>query len=175
MKTKFVEYKTGEPWSCLDCCHYAEASTSDESCESKGWFCAQDTRKDKKSGYFVEIKENNVKTKPKPTSKNTAVVPAQQKKPTIADMVGKFIAIEAFGASEEFNVNESDILGIFDTEKLAIDHICEDAKENFEADNEATIKDGEDWASNCLIVEIKRVVRPILTATVKCEVKDVVL
>ena len=115
------------------------------------------------------------KTQPKPTTKKPAVAPSPKKKPTIADVVGKFIAIESFGMSEEFNVKESDILGIFDTEKKAIDHICEDAKENFEADKEATINDGEYLASNCLIVEIKRVVRPVITATVKCEVKDVVL
>lgn len=154
MKTKFVEYKKGEPQLCTKCCHCAEARKSEESCESKGWFCASDNRNDKKSGYFVEIKKKTV---------------------SVNSMIGKFIAIEAFGTRDDFNVKETDILGIFDTEKLAIDHICEDAKENFEADNEATIKDGEDWASNCLIVEIKRVVRPVITATVKCEVKDVVL
>lgn len=244
MKTKFVEYKKGEPWSCGKCCHLPAVTKEGVSCAANGWLCAAGTRKDGRNGYFVEVKEkkegkmskkvdlskckigdevvtregckgvlvekrieglypyavrfgnsiqrymksgtflvgtkggNDIdsvipKTQPKPTAKKPAVVPAPQKKPTIADVVGKFIAIEAFGTSDEFNVKESDILGIFDTEKQAIGHICEDAKESFEADNEATIRDGEDWASNFLIVEIKRVVRPVITATVTCEAKEV--
>lgn len=154
MKTKFVEYKEGESRSCGKCCHFQAVTKEGESCYENGLLCTSGARKDGRNGYFVEVKEKTV---------------------SVNSMIGKFVVIEAFGTSDEFNVKESDILGIFDTEKKAIDHICEDAKENFEADNEATIRDGEDWASNCLIVEIKRVVRPILTATVKCEVKDVVL
>ena len=167
MKTEFVEYKKGEARLCSKCCHYAEARESDRSCQSKGWFCTRGTRKDKKEGYFVEVKEE------KRLAKKQASVKPPVNKPTVHGMIGKFIAIEAHNNGDEFNVKESDIHGIFDTEKQAIDHICFTTKTDFEADNEASIHVSEDWSGKCLIVEIKRVVRPVITATVTCEIKDV--
>lgn len=167
MKTKFVEYKKDDARLCSKCCHYAEARESGRSCQSKGWFCTSGTRKDKKNGYFVEVKEE------KRLAKKQASVKPPVNKPTIQGMIGKFVVIETNSNAGTFDVKESDVHGIFDTEKQAIDHICEQTRKDFEADNDSNIHVGEDWASNCLILEIKRFVRPVLTATVTCEIKDV--
>lgn len=173
MKTKFVEYKEGEPRDCAKCCHFERAKLELHRrkegwyCRKEGWHCTKNTRVDKKDGYFVEVKE-----KKQPAKKQASVKPPENK-PTAHGMIGKFVVIEANSNADTFDAKESDVHGIFDTEKQAIDHICEQTRKDFEADNDSNIHVGEDWAGDCLIVEIKRVVRPVITATVTCEIKDV--
>jgi hypothetical protein len=167
MKTKFVEYKEGEPRDCAKCCYRERVKIENLPCPKQGRFCAAGFRKDGKNGYFVEVKEE------KQAAKKQASVKPPENKPTVHGMIGKFVVIEANSNADTFDVKESDVHGIFDTEKRAIDHICEQTRKDFEADNDSNIHVGEDWAGDCLIVEIKRVVRPVITAAVTCEIKDV--
>ena len=92
----------------------------------------------------------------------------------VADCPGRFLVLE--GMKNDGTVDLKDLAGVrgpFVSAKAAEDDIRKDAVDTFEGDPESTLDDLENWGSDCLIVEVKRVVRPVPVVSVKAEIKTI--
>lgn len=91
----------------------------------------------------------------------------------IAGLVGKTLVIDTMTNSGTFRLTDARVEGVFKNEGEAIKHICESAADTFEGDSDGSLEDLENWANDVLIVEVKRVVRPVPRVSVKCEIKEI--
>ena len=92
----------------------------------------------------------------------------------VADCPGRFLVLE--GVKNDGTVDLKDLAevrGPFASAKAAEDDIRKDAVDTFEGDPDSRMEDLENWGSDCLIVEVKRVVRAVPVVTVKAEIKTI--
>lgn len=92
----------------------------------------------------------------------------------VADLIGKVLVIESDGNSGIIKTGSAELVGYaFKDEAAALAHIRKDSAGTFEDGGEITTEDLENWGSDCLIVEVKRVVRPVPTVKIGCEILTV--
>lgn len=92
----------------------------------------------------------------------------------VSDLVGKLLVIES-----DNNTGRMKLLGLpvsagpFKSNADVDRHLIEDGIDTFEGSDRSSLDDLEHWGSDCLIVEVKRVVRQVPVVKVGCEVQDV--
>lgn len=132
-------------------------------------------------GRYTSIESNadkdivSVQRKTKPKPKQPA--PSKSALPPgtfdIAGLVGKTLIIDTTANGGTFRLKDATVEGVFDNESRAVAHICESSADTFENDSDGSLEDLENWGSDVLIVEVKRVVRPVPRVSVKCEIKEI--
>lgn len=109
----------------------------------------------------------------KPAEKPEA--PAQPKLPEgvfrVADMIGKTVVIEGSKNDGTFSCDCTEVFGVYKDEKAALKDLADRNADEFDESDKSS--DGETWASDCLIVEVKRVVRPVPRVKVNCDIRVV--
>lgn len=89
----------------------------------------------------------------------------------ITTVVGSTLVIEAERNNGTLGTGGNEIFGAFANEAEALKRIAENAKDTFADDSGSTLYDLENWGSDYLIVEVKRVVRPVPRVNVECDIK----
>jgi hypothetical protein len=115
---------------------------------------------------------------PREKTKKPVAKPAAPVKPalpagvfSVSDLVGKTIAIYGEKNDGTFALRGAELVGVYDNEKAALADIADKDADTFESDGGDTLDDLANWGSDYLIVEVKRVVRPVPVVDVKCEVR----
>lgn len=81
-----------------------------------------------------------------------------------------FLVIRLASNDKPYNLSNATVKGAFKSEKAAEEFITSDAKKSFN-DYPARSLDPETWGSDHMIVEVKKIVRPIPNITVDCGLK----
>lgn len=133
-------------------------------------------RADGKYQLFGDNELDNVKILSKERKQKTTAKPAP--KPDlppgvfrVSDLVGKTLVIEGSRNDGTFKFGEASVLGAYNNEKEALEALCEESADVFESDSGNSREDLENWGSDALIVEVRRVVRPVPKVSVKCGIK----
>lgn len=92
----------------------------------------------------------------------------------VTDLVGKLLVIESDNNSGQMRVVGTSVsAGPFKSHADVVRHMVADGIETFEGSDRSSMDDLEHWGSDCLVVEVKRVVRQVPVVKVGCDVRDV--
>lgn len=113
--------------------------------------------------------------KAKPKAVTSAKTPALPEGVfNVADLVGKLLVIESDGNSGRMKVLGLPVsAGPFKSQTDLERHLIEDGVDTFESSDRSSMDDLEHRGSDCLVVEVKRVVRQVPVVKLGCEVRDV--
>lgn len=90
----------------------------------------------------------------------------------VSGIVGKFAVIESNRNGMTFSIEDVRVHGVFDTFADALAFVKDDAEDVYDASGGGG-GNLEKWGSDCLVVEVKSVVRPVPEIEVKMTVKTV--
>lgn len=107
----------------------------------------------------------------KPSAKSKKTKPVELS--DIKNLIGKIIVIDTTKNDGKFDLSSAELRGVFTSEKLALDYVRNDAKDTYDGDPSNDMQDLDNWGSDVLIVEVKRVVRPVPSVKVSCSVKTI--
>ena len=140
---------------------------------------AQDGRFDPSKEDRRDIVGLVLPDEPAPNPKATSKPSAPELPPgfvRVADCVGKFLVVEGDKSGGVIDLESlTAVRGPFKSIQAAEKDIRDDAIDTFESDpgNSRDMEDLENLGSDCLIVEVKRAVRPVPTVKVGCEIKTI--
>lgn len=112
---------------------------------------------------------------PKPkAAKKPAVPELPPGSVRVADCVGTFLVVEGDKNGGVIDLESlTAVRGPFKSIQAAEKDIRDDAIATYSGDRGNSLSDLENWGSDCLIVEVKRAVRPVPTVKVGCEIETI--